>query len=136
MEEVIEMAHAEIISSGFENRLAGGIVITGGGAQLSNLKQLVEYMTGMDTRIGYPNEHLGKSKIESVKSPMYATAVGLVLSGFRSLDEREDRYKEAREVVKAIKVKKPVTASKNFFNDILNKTKSLLIDDLDGKNEY
>ena len=136
MEEVIEMAHAEIISSGFENRLAGGIVITGGGAQLSNLKQLVEYMTGMDTRIGYPNEHLGKSKIESVKSPMYATAVGLVLSGFRSLDEREDRYKEAREVVKATKVKKPIGSSKNFFNDILKKTKSLLIDDLEGKNEY
>jgi cell division protein FtsA len=136
MEEIIEMAHAEIIASGFENRLAGGIVITGGGSQLANLKQLVEYMTGMDTRIGYPNEHLGKTKIEAAKSPMYATAVGLVLSGFRSLDERESRYKEAREVVRvAPKAKKPV-ASRNFFNDILNKTKSLLIDDLDGKNEY
>ena len=136
MEEVIEMAHGEIITSGFENRLAGGIVITGGGAQLSNLKQLVEYMTGMDTRIGYPNEHLGKSKIESVKSPMYATAVGLVLAGFRSLDEREDRYKEARETIRATKVKKHTGASKNFFNEILKQTKSLLIDDLDGKNEY
>ncbi|MEJ1238441.1 cell division protein FtsA [Chryseolinea sp. T2] len=135
MEEVIEMAHAEIISSGFENRLAGGIVITGGGAQLANLKQLVEYMTGMDTRIGYPNEHLGKSKIEMVKSPMYATAVGLVLSGFRSLDEREDRYREAREIVKE-KVKRPPTSSRSFFTEILNKTKSLLIDDLDGKNDY
>jgi cell division protein FtsA len=67
---------------------------------------------------------------------MYATAVGLVLSGFRSLDEREDRYKEAREVVKATKVKRPVVTSRNFFSDILNKTKNLLIDDLDGKNEY
>ena len=120
-----------------KNRLAGGIVITGGGAQLSNLKQLVEYMTGMDTRIGYPNEHLGKSKIESVKSPMYATAVGLVLAGFRSLDEREDRYKEAREVVKSTKVKRPATVtSRSFFDNILNKTKSLLIDDLDNKSEY
>lgn len=138
MEEIIEMAHAEIISSGYENRLAGGIVITGGGAQLANLKQLVEYMTGMDTRIGYPNEHLGKGKIEIVKSPMYATAVGLVLSGFRSLDEREDRYKEAREVVRVVKQKKTAapSASKSFFNDILTKTKSLLIDDLNDKNEY
>lgn len=70
---------------------------------------------------------------------MYATAVGLVLAGFRSLDEREDRYKEAREMVKVNvkqqQTKKPVS-SKNFFNDILTKTKSLLIDDLDGKNEY
>ena len=68
---------------------------------------------------------------------MYATAVGLVLAGFRSLDEREDRYREAREMIRVNKVvnKKPVS-SKNFFNEILTKTKSLLIDDLDGKNEY
>jgi cell division protein FtsA len=94
-------------------------------------------MTGMDTRVGYPNEHLGKSKVEAVKSPMYATAVGLVLAGFRSLDEREDRYKEARELVRVTNkhAKRPVS-SRNFFNDILTKTKSLLIDDLDGKNEY
>jgi cell division protein FtsA len=135
MEEIVEMAHTEIITSGFENRLAGGIVITGGGAQLSCLKQLVEYMTGMDTRIGYPNEHLGKGKVEVVKSPMYATDVGLVLAGFRSLDEREDRYKEAREILRPSKKKRSV-ASKNFFNDILTKTRSLLIDDLDEKNEY
>jgi cell division protein FtsA len=92
----------------------------------------------MDTRIGYPNEHLGKSKIESVKSPMYATAVGLVLAGFRSLDEREDRYKEAREVVKSTKVKRPAATvtSRSFFDNILNKTKSLLIDDLDNKADY
>jgi cell division protein FtsA len=50
-------------------------------------------MTGLDTRIGYPNEHLGKSKIEEVKSPMYATSVGLVLAGFKSLDERENLYR-------------------------------------------
>jgi cell division protein FtsA len=137
MEEIIEMAHTEIINSGYENRLAGGIVITGGGSQLSCLKQLVEYMTGMDTRIGYPNEHLGKSKMEAVKSPMYATAVGLVLSGFRSLDEREERYKEAKEQ-KNVKTKKPAKGNptSDFFSSILNKTKGLLIDDLDGKNEY
>jgi cell division protein FtsA len=137
MEEIIEMVHSEIISSGFDGRLAGGIVITGGGSQLSCLKQLVEYMTGMDTRIGYPNEHLGKSKMESVKSPMYATAVGLVLAGFRSIDNREDRYKEVKETSKnaMVKVKKhnPTT---DFFSSIINKTKGLLIDDLDGKNEY
>jgi cell division protein FtsA len=137
MEEIIEMAHTEIINSGYENRLAGGIVITGGGSQLSCLKQLVEYMTGMDTRIGYPNEHLGKSKMEAVKSPMYATAVGLVLSGFRSLDEREERYKEVKEQ-KNVKTKKSVKSNptSDFFSNILNKTKGLLIDDLDGKNEY
>lgn len=138
MEEIIEMAHTEIINSGYENRLAGGIVITGGGSQLACLKQLVEYMTGMDTRIGYPNEHLGKSKLEAVKSPMYATAVGLVLSGFRSLDERDERYREAKEMQRnQVSVKKTkMNPTGDFFKDILKKTKGLLIDDLDGKNEY
>lgn len=135
MEEIIELAHTEIISSGFENKLGGGIVITGGGSLLANLKQLVEYMTGLDTRIGYPNEHLGKSKIEAIKSPMYATAVGLVLAGFRSLDEREDRIRESREINRTAKGGKR-TAPRNIFNEILSKTKSLLIDDLDDKNEY
>jgi cell division protein FtsA len=137
MEEIIEMAHVEVINSGYENRLAGGIVITGGGSQLSNLKQLVEYMTGMDARIGYPNEHLGRGKIEAVKSPMYATAVGLVLAGFRSLDERDDARRAETKDVKVkqtVKVKKSLTS--DFFTNILNKTKGLLIDDLDGKNEY
>ena len=120
MEEIIEMAHGEIINSGFEKRLAGGIVITGGGSQLSCLKQLVEYMTGMDTRIGYPNEHLGKSKLEAVKSPMYATSVGLVLSGFRSLDEREERYKEAKEATKTVKVKKEKANPASDFLHVQN----------------
>jgi cell division protein FtsA len=68
---------------------------------------------------------------------MYATAVGLVLAGFRSIDNREDRYKEVKETSKnaMVKVKKhnPTT---DFFSSIINKTKGLLIDDLDGKNEY
>ncbi len=135
MEEIVELAHTEIITSGFENRLAGGIVITGGGSQLNSLKHLVEYMSGMDARIGYPNEHLGKSKIDAVKSPMYATSVGLVLSGFRALDERENRYNETREN-KRSSASKRREATSDFFSKILNKTKGLLIDDLDSKNDY
>ncbi len=135
MEEIIELAHAEIITSGFENKLAGGIVITGGGAQLNSLKQLVEYMTGMDARIGYPNEHLGKGKVDVVKSPMYATSVGLVLSGFRALDNREERYKEAKGGGKLTTQRKKEHGT-DFFTKILNKTKGLLIDDLDGGKDY
>lgn len=135
MEEIIELAHTEIITSGYENKLAGGIVVTGGGSQLSCLKQLVEYMTGMDARVGYPNEHLGKSKVDAVKSPMYATSVGLVLSGFRAIDERENIYNERKASGKVVSHKKDA-ARGDFFSKILNKTKGLLIDDLDGKNEY
>ena len=78
MEEIIEHVYYEIKNSGYEKKLIAGIVITGGGSQLKHITQLVEYITGMDTRIGYPNEHLAKGA-EDVASPMYATSVGLVM---------------------------------------------------------
>ncbi len=139
MQEIIELVHAEIITSGFEDKLAGGIILTGGGAQLSCLKQLVEYMTGIDTRIGYPNEHLGRSKVDAAKSPMYATTVGLVLSGFKALDERENRYMRAQGVMemnnnKYRKDKKQ--PGSEFFKKIIEKTKGLLIDDVDDRQDY
>jgi len=131
MDEIIEMVHTEIITAGYDQKLAGGIVVTGGGALLTNLKQLFEYMTGMDTRIGYPNEHLGKSKVEMVKSPMFATTIGLVLSGYRALDDRENRYNEVKNVANG--KHKTFSGGSDFFKKILDKTKGLLIDDLDGK---
>jgi cell division protein FtsA len=138
MEEIIELVHAEIITSGYENKLAGGLVITGGGSQLTNVKQLCEYMTGMDTRIGYPNEHLGKSKIEMVKSPMFATTVGLVLSGFRAIDERENRYMQAKEsnIHGSNRQRKEPSGGGDFFRKIIDRTKNLLVDDYDNKEDY
>ena len=88
MSEIMELVYAEIYRMGLHDQLSAGIVLTGGGSQLQNLEQLTEYITGLDTRIGYPNQHLGKSRIEAVKSPMYATTVGLVLTGYHALDER------------------------------------------------
>jgi len=130
MEEIIELVHAEIITSGYEGKLTGGIVLTGGGAQLNSIQQLVEYMTGMDVRIGFPNEHLGKSSSE-LKSPMYATAIGLVLSGYMALDTRQDRYNNATPEKKTEKKGFP-----NLFNDIMKKTKRLLVDDIEGDEDY
>ncbi len=129
MEEIIELVHTEIISSGYNKKLAAGIVVTGGGSQLTNLSQLFEYMTGLDTRIGYPNEHLGRSKVDAAKSPMYATTVGLVLSGFKALDIREARYGG----VSNKEEKKKTKQGNKFFSNILEKTKGLLIDDFDDK---
>ncbi len=137
--EIIELIHAEVITSGYENKLAGGIILTGGGAQMGCLKQLVEYMTGMEARIGYPNEHLGKSKIDAVKSPMFATTLGLVLSGFKALDDRENRYMESQGKSESSSNKyrgdKKNTGTK-FFTNIIEKTKSLLIDDVDDRQDY
>lgn len=81
VEEIFESVLYEIKSSGLERKLNAGIVITGGGSQLKHLDKLVEFVTGIDTRIGYPNEHISKTIVEEIKSPMYATGVGLVIKG-------------------------------------------------------
>lgn len=85
--EIIEQVYLEIKNYGHEEqkkKLIAGIVLTGGGAQLKHLKQLVEYITGMDTRIGYPNEHLAGDSDSETTSPLYATAVGLVMNSLES----------------------------------------------------
>lgn len=90
MEEIIELVHYEIINSGYSKKLIGGIVVTGGGAQMKHITQLFEYITGMDTRVGYPTEHLANNNsIENLTSPMYATGIGLVLKGFEALDKKD-----------------------------------------------
>ncbi len=81
IQEIMELVDFEIKQSGLDKKLAGGIVITGGGSQLKHVDQLAEFVTGLDARIGYPNEHLAKGMVEEVKSPIYATGVGLVLRG-------------------------------------------------------
>ncbi|GEO03963.1 cell division protein FtsA [Adhaeribacter aerolatus] len=144
MEEIVELVYSEIVRSGYANSLTAGIVVTGGGSQLQNLVQLVEYLTGLDARIGYPNEHLGKSKIDAVKSPMYATTVGLVLSGYRSLDDRLTRYTEIKHSETRTNEQRIVPTNKDkqssgggdFFKKILDRTKGLLIDDFDDKQNY
>lgn len=94
VEEIFESVLYQIKSSGLERKLNAGIVITGGGSQLRDLSKLVEYVTGMDTRIGYPNEHIAKSIVDEIKSPMYATGVGLVIKG---LNESSDVVTETTE---------------------------------------
>ena len=81
--EIIEQVFLEIKNYGHDEqkkKLIAGIVITGGGSQLKHLKQLVEYITGMDTRIGYPNEHLAGDSDENQTSPVFSTAVGLLMT--------------------------------------------------------
>ncbi len=85
--EIVEQVYVEIKNYGHEEqkkKLIAGIVLTGGGSQLKHLKQLVEYITGMDTRIGYPNEHLAGDSDEEIASPLYATAVGLLMKALET----------------------------------------------------
>lgn len=81
MTEIIDQVYLEIKNSGVEKKLGAGIVLTGGGALLRHIDQLVAFQTGMEVRIGYPNEHLAPGVSEALSSPMYATSIGLVAEG-------------------------------------------------------
>ena len=102
MEEIVEHVYYEIKHSGYEKKLIAGIVVTGGGAQLKHVSQLIEYITGMDTRVGYPNEHLAKGS-EDVTSPLFATSVGLVMKGLQTLDKQNKKMVSTTEDPKKIK---------------------------------
>ena len=98
--EIIEQVFLEIKNYGHEEpkkKLIAGIVLTGGGAELKHIKQLVEYITGMDTRIGYPNENLAGDSDESLSSPQYATAVGLLMNGLNKIEK--SRVKVSQQVI-------------------------------------
>lgn len=95
MEEIIEYVYHEIKNSGYEKRLIGGIVLTGGGAQMKHITQLTEFITAMNTRIGYPNEHLAPGSPEEITSPMYATGVGLLMMGVQSENNKKADNKKA-----------------------------------------
>ena len=90
--EIIELVYGQIKASGYERKLMTGVVLTGGGSLIKNLKQLVAYVTGSETRIGYPNEHLGTESKDLVVSPMYSTGVGLVLKGYEYLEQYPDEF--------------------------------------------
>ena len=91
MEEIFEKVHQEILNSGMSEKLSAGIVITGGGSQLLNLKQQVKYITGLDVRKGYPSSYLTKSDIVNLEFPKYSTSVGLLLWDYvNSLNNLDD----------------------------------------------
>jgi cell division protein FtsA len=109
MEEIIEHVYYEIKNSGYEKKLIAGIVLTGGGSQLKHAAQLTEFITAMDTRIGYPNEHLAKSLSGETGSPMHATGVGLVIKGLETQE-----YQKKKQGSKPSKM----TIKPNFFSKL------------------
>ncbi len=88
VEEIFQQVYFEIRSSGYSNKLIGGIVITGGGSMLKHLKQLVEYHTGLSARVGYPTEYIAQNTKEELKNPMYATGIGLIIKGIEEVNEQ------------------------------------------------
>jgi cell division protein FtsA len=145
MEEIIELVNLEIKNSGYEKKLIGGIVVTGGGSQLKHLTQLIEYLTGMDARIGYPTEHLANSNdIDALASPMYATGIGLVLKGFESMEslqpweqatavQQEEATREQQVAEKQEKIKTHSNPDRKgeFFDRILGPVRKFFDDSED-----
>jgi cell division protein FtsA len=97
MEEIIDFVNFEIQNSGYSDKLAAGVVITGGGAMLKHLPQLMKFKTAMDVRIGVPNEHLAGTGKEEINQPMYATAVGLIMRGFDYIETYHKTFSAGRQ---------------------------------------
>ena len=140
VQEIIEHVYLEIKNYGHETakgKLIAGIVLTGGGSQLKHLRQLVEYITGMDARIGFPNEHLAGDSDEMLSSPSYATAVGLLMEGLERYI-KEETVEEIEEVLETevnqgdeidetpVVEEKPKPKKKSFFEKFTEGLKDFL----------
>ena len=89
MSEIMDFVTYHLKQVGLDNRmLNGGIILTGGGSQLKHLIQLTEYVTGLNARIGFPNEHLSGGHIEELAKPMYSTCIGLILKGYNDYENK------------------------------------------------
>lgn len=121
--EIIENVFDEIKEYGHDapqKKLIAGIVLTGGGAQLQHIKQLVEYITGMDTRIGYPNEHLAGNSDEEISSPLYATAVGLVMNSIQNKTQSAVKLRAEQNTNQSVKTSTVAeNGNTNLENNIL-----------------
>ena len=136
MEEIIEHVYYEIKSSGYEKKLIAGIVITGGGAQLKHLTQLVEYVTGLDSRIGYPNEHLAKNEVlpknvyDELKSPLFATGIGLLMKGIQKAEQLAEPAKTLKILPEKAQAAEKVKKSLGFLDILIKKGASFIKDDI------
>ena len=107
MGEILDFVSFHLKQVGLESRaMNGGIILTGGGSQLKHLIQLTEYITGLNARIGLPNEHLAPNHIEELKKPMYSTCIGLILKGYNDHDNQYQAFLENFQKVKVTQVEK------------------------------
>jgi len=138
MEEIIDAVMFEIENSDVVDKLSAGIVLTGGGALLRHLPQLVKFRTGMDARIGFPNEHLAAESIEEVNQPMYSTSVGLIAKGYESLAKEDMILKEtgqvSEEVGEELDSDEKTVPKQNIFATIKEKLNDIF-DENDAKME-
>ena len=91
--EILDYVVYHLKQVNLDKALYGGIILTGGGAQMKNIIQLTEYVTGLGARLGYPNEHLAAgANTEALNNPMYSTCIGLILRGYHDFEHGKMRY--------------------------------------------
>ena len=106
IEEIFDHVYWEIRRSGYERKLIGGIVLTGGGSLLRHIDKLVAFHTGLSTRIGTPLEQLAHGYTDEVSSPIYSTAIGLIMKGIEEQaanprPKREEKQEPVEETIAA-----------------------------------
>jgi cell division protein FtsA len=93
MSEILDFVTYHLKQVGLDNKaLNGGIILTGGGSQLKHMIQLTEYATGLNARIGFPNEHLASGHIEELAKPTYSTCIGLILKGYDDYEHNRKQF--------------------------------------------
>lgn len=104
VEEIFTLVDQEIVRSGYKDLVAAGLIVTGGSALLEGIPEIAEQIFNLPTRVGYP---IGVSGlVDVVNSPMYATAVGLLIYGINNEPERKFRIRDG-----------------NIFNRVTNRMK-------------
>ncbi len=116
MGEILEAVVMEIDRSGYEKNLAAGVVLTGGGARLKNIKQFTEFTTGLDTRIGLPTDHIAGNMVEKIASPIFSTSVGLMMMGLQSMPQTKEKNEGNKE-----EENKETSRNGNIFKSIIDK---------------
>ncbi len=153
MVEIMDFVKFHLKQTNLDTRmLNAGLIITGGGSQLKNLIQLAEYHTGLNARIGYPNEHLAAKHIPELEKPMYATCIGLILKGYNEFEKNnrvmpQESYFDATDMLteeetpaaeqhlaggaqesEVIETNRKTIKKRKSFSDFINSFKSGIID--------
>lgn len=80
VEEIMMAILYEIYKSGYADKLRSGIVVTGGGAQLTNLGNYIFDLSGYRVRTGYPKNQFSCQDCEGVTDTTATTSIGLVMT--------------------------------------------------------
>lgn len=140
VEDILNLVNAELKTYGaFEpkKKLIAGLVLTGGGSNLKNLRQLSNYITGLDTRIGFANDYVSNDKNEQLKNPEYATAIGLLIEGLNKpkkeiiveeevtlkKEEEEDSKNNTEDVKEKIAPHPEIEPKKSIWGSIMDNVK-------------